>query len=116
MRFLSVVRVSENSGQVPSERLMAEMGKLIEEFTAKGALIDTGGLRPSAEGVRIRNNHGKLSRTDGPFAEAREVIGGYAILKADSMDEAIKLTERFLEVHGDEWNVECEVRPMDDMC
>jgi len=44
------------------------------------------------------------------------VIGGYAILKADSMDEAIKLTERFLEVHGDEWNVECEVRPMDDMC
>ena len=116
MRFLSVVRVAENSGQVPSERLMAEMGKLIEEFTAKGALIDTGGLRPSSEGVRIRNNHGKLSRTDGPFTEAREVIGGYAILKADSMDEAIKLTERFLEVHGDEWNVECEVRPMEEMC
>ena len=115
MRFLSVVRVSENSGQVPRERLMAEMGKLIEEFTAKGALIDTGGLRPSSEGVRIRNNHGKLSRTDGPFTEAREVIGGYAILKADSMDEAIKLTERFLEVHGDEWNVECEVRQLEDM-
>ena len=114
MRFLSVVRVQENSGQVPSERLMAEMGKLIEEFTKTGALIDTGGLRPSVEGVRIRNNHGKLSRTDGPFTEAREVIGGYAILKADSMAEAIKLTERFLQVHGDEWNVECEVRPMED--
>ena len=116
MRFLSMVRVSETTGQVPSERLMADMGKLIEEFTAKGALVETAGLRPTSEGVRLRNNHGKFSRTDGPFTEAREVIGGYAILKADSMDEAIKLTERFLEVHGDEWNVECEVRPMEEMC
>ena len=114
MRFFSVVRVAE-TGQMPSERLMAEMGKLIEEFTAKGVLLDTGGLRPSSEGIRLRNHHGKLSRTDGPFTEAREVIGGYAILKADSMEEAIKLTERFLEVHGDEWNVECEVRQMEDM-
>ena len=116
MRFLSMVRVAENTGQVPSERLMAEMGKLIEEFAAKGALVDTAGLRPTSEGIRIRNNHGKLSRTDGPFTEAREVIGGYAILEAPSLAEAIKLTERFLEIHGDEWNVECEVRPMDEMC
>ncbi len=115
MRFFSVVRVQENNGQVPSERLMAEMGKLIEEFMAKGVLLDTGGLRPTAEGVRLRNNHGKLSRTDGPFTETREVIGGYAILKADSLDEALKLTERFLQVHGEEWNVECEVRQMEEM-
>ena len=115
MRFFSTVRVQENNGQVPSERLMTEMGKLIEEFMAKGVLLDTAGLRPTAEGVRLRNNHGKLSRTDGPFTETREVIGGYAILKADSMAEAIKLTERFLEVHGDEWNVECEVRQIEDM-
>ena len=115
MRFFSTVRVQENNGQVPSERLMTEMGKLIEEFMAKGVLLDTAGLRPTSEGVRLRNNHGKLSRTDGPFTETREVIGGYAILKADSMAEAIKLTERFLEVHGDEWNVECEVRQIEDM-
>ena len=115
MRFLSMVRVSETTGQVPSERLMADMGKLIEEFTAKGALVETAGLRPTSEGVRLRNNHGKFSRTDGPFTEAREVIGGYAILKADSMDEAIALTQRFLEVHGEEWNVECEVRQLEDM-
>jgi len=113
MRFLSMVRVSETTGQVPSERLMADMGKLIEEFTAKGALVETAGLRPTSEGVRLRNNHGKFSRTDGPFTEAREVIGGYAILEAPSLAEAIKLTERFLEVHGDEWNVECEVRQME---
>src|SRR4249919_1024179 len=95
MRFFSAVRVQENNGQVPSERLMTEMGKLIEEFMAKGVLLDTAGLRPTAEGVRLRNNHGKLSRTDGPFTETREVIGGYAILKADSLEEALKLTERF---------------------
>jgi hypothetical protein len=115
MRFLSMVRVQENTGQVPSERLMADMGKLIEEFSAKGALLDTAGLRPTSEGVRLRNNHGKLSRTDGPFTEAREVVGGYAILKADSMEEAIELTHRFLDVHGEEWNVECEVRQLEDM-
>ena len=116
MRFLSMVRVAENTGQVPSEKLMTEMGKLIEEFSAKGALVETAGLRPSSEGFRIRNNHGKFSRTDGPFTEAKEVIGGYAILKADSMAEAVALTERFLQVHGDEWNVECEVRQLEDMC
>jgi hypothetical protein len=116
MRFLSMVRVQENTGQFPSERLMQDMGKLIEEFTAKGALVDTAGLRPTSEGIRLRNNHGKLSRTDGPFTEAREVVGGYAILNADSVEEAIALCNRFLEVHGDEWNVECELRQMDSGC
>ena len=115
MRFLSMVRVQEDTGQMPSERLMTEMGKLIEEMSATGVLVDTAGLRPTSEGVRLRNDHGKLSRTDGPFTESREVIGGYAILKADSLAEAIKLTERFLEVHGDEWNVECEVRQLEEM-
>ena len=116
MRFLSMVRVQENNGQCgPSERLMADMGKLIEEMTAKGILIETAGLRPSSEGVRLRNNHGKLSRTDGPFTEAREVVGGYAILEAGSLAEAVEATNRFLEVHGDEWNVECELRPLAEM-
>ncbi|NUS39803.1 MAG: transcriptional regulator [Lysobacter sp.] len=111
MRFLSLVRVAE-TGQAPSERLMAEMGKLMEEMTANGVLVDTAGLHPTSEGVRLRNDHGRYSRTDGPFAEAREVIGGYAILEAPSLDEAIAATRRFLEVHGDEWNVECEVRQL----
>jgi hypothetical protein len=115
MRFLSLVRVTENTGQVPSEKLMADMGKLIEEMTAKGVLLETAGLRPTSEGVRLRNNRGKLSRTDGPFAETKEVVGGYALLKAGSMAEAIELTNRFLEVHGDEWDVTCEVRQIEDM-
>ena len=112
MRFLSMVRVNENGGQRPSERLMREMGKLMEEMTRSGKLVSTAGLTPTSQGVRMRSNHGKISRTDGPFTETKEVIGGFAMLEADSMAEAIELTKRFLEVHGDEWNVECEVRPL----
>ena len=111
MRFLSMVRINENGGQVPTERLMREMGKLMEEMTRSGKLVSTAGLLPTSQGVRMRSNHGKISRTDGPFIETKEVVGGYAILEAASMAEAIELTQRFLEVHGDEWNVECEVRP-----
>lgn len=114
MRFLSMVRVNENTGQVPSERLMNEMGKLIQEMTAAGVLLDTAGLQPTAKGVRVRLRDGKLSTIDGPFTETKEVIGGYAILKADSMDEAVELTRRFLLVHGDEWNLDCEVRQLEE--
>ena len=113
MRFLSMVRINENSGMVPSAQLMADMGKLMEELTKAGKLLDTAGLRPTAEGKRVRLAHGKLSTTDGPFTESKEVIGGYAMLEAESMDEALELTRRFLAVHGDEWNVECEVRQLE---
>ena len=113
MRFLSMIRVNEHSGQVPSAQLMQDMGKLIEEMTRKGVLIRTAGLRPSAEGVRVRLRKGQLSTVDGPFTETKEVIGGFAILEAGSMPEAIELTNRFLKVHGDTWDIECEVRPLD---
>ena len=112
MRFLSMIRVAE-TGQKPSERLMNEMGKLIDEMTKNGSLVRTAGLKPTKDGVRVRSNYGKLSVTEGPFTETKEVIGGFAVLEAASMKEAIALTKRFLEVHGDEWNVECEVRPFD---
>ena len=113
MRFLSMIRTDESRGQAPSEQLMQDMGKLIEEMTRNGVLISTAGLRPSAEGVRLRLRGGTLSTTDGPFAETKEVIGGYAVLEAKSMQEAIELTKRFLRVHGDEWDIECEVRQLD---
>jgi hypothetical protein len=63
--------------------------------------------------VRVRLSRGKLSRTDGPFTESKEVIGGYAILEAASKEQAVELTNRFLEIHGDEWEIECEVRQLD---
>jgi hypothetical protein len=113
MRFLSMIRIQENTGQQPSERLMSEMGKLIEEMTRAGKLISTAGLRPTSEGVRVRLQRGKLSTIDGPFTETKEVIGGYAVLEAQSKAEAIELTKRFLQIHGDEWNLECEVRQLD---
>ena len=114
MRFLSMIRVQENTGQVPDERLMTEMGALMQEMTAAGTLLDTAGLQPTAKGKRLRWDYGKLSTVDGPFTETKEVIGGYALLKADSMEEAVALTKRFLQVHGDEWSVECEVRQLEE--
>ena len=113
MRLLSMIRIDEKAGQRPSERLMTEMGKLMEQGTREGWLVSTAGLRPTAEGKRMRWNRGKLTTTDGPFTETKEVIGGYAILEAPSMAAAAEYTQRFLRVHGDEWNVECEIRALD---
>jgi hypothetical protein len=114
MRFLSMIRIDETAGHAPSEQLMADMGQLIEELTRTGQLVSTAGLRPTSEGVRVRlHRGGTLSVTDGPFTEAKEVIGGYAILEAKSKEEAVELTRRFLKVHGSDWDVECEVRQLD---
>jgi hypothetical protein len=114
MRFLSMIRIDETTGQVPSEQLMADMGKLMEELTRTGQLVSTAGLRPTSEGVRVRlQRGGRLTVLDGPFTETKEVIGGYAILEAPSLVEAVELTRRFLKVHGTDWDVECEVRQLD---
>jgi len=112
MRFLSMIRIDENSGLVPGEQLLNDMGKLIEEMTREGVLVSTAGLRPTAEGVRVRLREGKLSTVDGPFTETKEAIGGFAILEAASTKDALELTKRFLRVHGEEWNIECEVRQL----
>jgi hypothetical protein len=116
MRFLSMVRINERTGQRPDERLCEDMGKLMAELTAAGSLLDTAGLRPTAEGKRVRLSRGVQTVIDGPFTEAKEVIGGYAMLEAASMDEALELTRRFLAVHGDEWEIECEVRQVMEDC
>ena len=113
MRYISMIRIEENTGKAPSEKLMQDMGKLMDEMTRAGKLISTAGLRPTSEGVRVRLRRGQLSVTDGPFTESKEVIGGYAIVEAASREEAIELTRRFLAVHGDEWDLECELRALE---
>lgn len=113
MRFLSMIRINENGGQVPNEQLMNDMGKLIADMTREGVLIRTAGLRPTREGARVRLHNGKLAVVDGPFTETKEVIGGFAILEAPSLQAAVEHTKRFLRVHGDGWELECEVRPFD---
>jgi hypothetical protein len=113
MRFLSMIRTNETTGRRPSEQLMRDMGRLIDEMTRNGVLVTTAGLRPSAEGARIRLRDGKLSTMDGPFTETKEVIGGFAILEASSREEALELVKRFMRIHGEEWDIECELRQLD---
>ncbi|MGE0452014.1 MAG: YciI family protein [Vicinamibacteria bacterium] len=117
MKYLSFVRSSEKYRDVqPPAALQEAMGKLIERFTKAGALVDTGGLAPSREGFRMRLANGKLTTTDGPFAESKEVIGGWAILKADSKAEIVRLTAEFMDLHRRHWpefEAECEVRPIE---
>ena len=111
MRFLSMIRVQENTAKQPSERLMTEMGKLIGEMKASGKLLDTAGLAPTSDGKRVRLRSGRISIVDGPFTETKEVVGGYAMLDADSAEEAVELTIRFVELHvADGWEIDCEVR------
>ena len=71
MRYLSMIRIDEKSAREPSEQLMRDMGKLIDELTRAGSLVSTAGLRPTSEGARVRLRNGKLSTTDGPFTETK---------------------------------------------
>jgi len=116
MRFLSLVRINERAGKKPDQRLIEDMTQLITEMTADGTLLDTGGLCPTAEGKRVRLSRGKQTVSDGPFTESKEVIGGYAMLQADSVEHALQLVKRFLGVHGGEWEVECELRQVYENC
>jgi hypothetical protein len=93
----------------PTAEEMAAMGKLIEEGMKAGWLLATEGCLPSALGARVRRSGGNVTVTDGPFTEAKEVVGGFAILKADSKEEAIQLAKDFLKVVGEG---ECELRPI----
>jgi len=114
MRYLSMMRIDEKSAKEPSEQLMQDMGKLIDELTRAGSLISTAGLRPTSEGVRVRLHRGGLmSVVDGPFTETKEVIAGYAIFEAPSREAALALTHRFLKLHGTDWDIECELRQID---
>ncbi|MCM2427040.1 YciI family protein [Streptomyces sp. RKAG337] len=113
MRYMMMLRIEENTDMVPSEQLMEDMGKLIEEMTKAGVLLDTGGLRPTAESTRIQLSGGKLTVIDGPFTEAKEVIGGYAMIEVKSKEEALEWASRFLRIHGDEWEIVSEIRQIE---
>ena len=111
MRYLSITRGSEESnpnqesaGAVPPPAaLMEAIDQLIEKYMKEGVLIDTGGLAPSQQGFRTRLAQGQLTTTDGPFSESKEVIGGWAIIEADSKAEALRLTTEFLDLHRKHW-------------
>ena len=101
MRFLCLYKPAKEEGLPPSQDEMGEMGTLIDEMVKAGVLLSTEGCQPSSKGARVRLSGGKLTVTDGPFTEAKELIGGFAIIQATSKEEAIELTKRFLKVAGD---------------
>jgi hypothetical protein len=108
MRFLSIYKTVEKTTP-PTPEEMAAMGTLIEEAMKKGWLLSTEGCLPSRLGARVRRSAGDTSVTDGPFTESKELVGGFAILQANSRQEAIELARSFLEVVGEG---ECELRQL----
>lgn len=109
MRFLVMHKSNEENeaGVPPSPELMEEMGKLMEESARAGVLLAAEGVHPSSKGARLSFSGGRRTVTDGPFAEAKELIAGFAVLQVDSKEEAIEWATRFADVIGD---VDIEVR------
>ena len=120
MRFMMIVKAdpSYEAGGPPNPALLAAIGKLSAEMTNAGVLLQSGGLLPSSKGARVRASGGKMTVTDGPFAETKELVGGFAILEAGSKDEAIRLGKKFMQVHvdvlGQAYEGTLEIRPMFD--
>src|SRR5262245_22261701 len=114
MRIMGLLRADAESeaGAPPSPEMMERIGNFMEEVSKSGVLIATDGLQPSSKGARVRlAPDGKVTVTDGPFAETKELVASYALLEVKSMAEAIKWTTRFLEALG---SGECELRPLYD--
>jgi hypothetical protein len=102
MRFMMIVKAAENSGPPPKAMIDA-MAKIAEEATKSGEMIESGGLASTATGARVQLSGGKLTVTDGPFTEAKEVFGGYAIFELKSKKEAVERAVAFMELHKQHW-------------
>ena len=119
MKYLMLVKHAEGyrNHAIP-KALSAAMGEFVGEGLKSGVLKDTAGLRPTAEGFRVRSSGNRLKVTDGPFTEAKEIIGGYAMIEVASREEALKTARDFMELHRLHWpefEGECEVRPLEGM-
>ena len=117
MRYMMIVKGDENftdSGPPPMA-LMEEIGKLGEVAARSGKMVSMGGLKHSSQGATVSLKGGKLSITDGPFTESKEVIGGFTIMNLASREEAIEEARKFMELHRrlwPKWDGTCEVRLM----
>ena len=109
MRFLGYTLAPEGPMPPPTPELMEEMGKFMEEATKAGVFITGGGMAPTSEGVIIKQTDGKFSVTDGPFAEAKEIVGGWALMEAPTIEEAVEWSKRFMAIAGAE---ETRIRPV----
>jgi hypothetical protein len=112
MRFMMIVKSSPGceAGQMPSEELLAAMDKYNKELMQAGVLVDLSGLQPTSKGARVKFSGGKITVTDGPFAETKELIGGYWIVDVKSKAEAIEWAKRAPAPHGEGQEAEIEIR------
>ena len=119
MKFLMLIKHTESyRNQAIPKALNDAMGEFVTDGFKSGVLKDTAGLKPTAEGFRVRSSGNRLKVTDGPFTEAKEIIGGYAMVEVASREEALKVARGFMELHRVHWpefEGECEVRQLEDM-
>src|SRR5579862_8318870 len=117
MRFMMIVKASKDSeaGKMPSEQLLNAMGKYNEELMKAGALVDLHGLHPTSKGARIKFSGGQRTVIDGPFAETKDLIGGYWIIQVKSKAEAIEWAKRAPAPHGEHADGEIELRQIFEM-
>ena len=102
MRYMVFVKMAEDVGDAPPE-LQEVMGREMGEAFASGSIVDAGGLYPTAQRTEIRLAGGEVTTTDGPYAEAKEVVGGYSILEVRSEEEAVAGARRVIEIHREYW-------------
>jgi hypothetical protein len=118
MKFMMFIKHQEASRDLKIPKALNDaMSEFVPRMLASGLLKDTNGLQPTAKGKRIRSKGGKLKTTDGPFTEAKEVVGGYAIVEAKTYEEAMTVATEFMELHAKHWpefECESEIRPMDE--
>lgn len=121
MQFLMLIKIANDAsyeaGKPPPAALDAAMGELMAEWSSAGALVSAAGLKPTSHGARLRLTRGKVTLLDGPFAESKEVIGGFLVLEAKDKTTATEMTRRFVDVHrrvlGDDFLLECELRQVE---
>ena len=113
MRVMVIIKATKNSeaGVMPSEKLLADMGKFNEQLVKAGVMLAGDGLHPSSKGKRVRFSGGKKSVIDGPFAETKEIVAGFWIWQVKSMEEALEWVRRCPDPMPDE-DAEIEIRPV----
>src|SRR5215208_3169003 len=117
MKYLMLIKHAESyRNEAIPQALMDAMGEFVGEGFKSGILKDTAGLKPTSEGFRVRSSKNRLTLSDGPFTEAKEIVGGYAMIDVASKQEARKVARDFMELHRVHWPAfegECEVRPLE---
>ena len=118
MRYMMFIKHTKDyQGLVPPTGLLEAMGAFVGDSMQRGIMLDGAGLKPTAEGTRVRLSGGKLAVIDGPFTESKEIIGGYALVEVATKAEALEIATRFMELHRVHWpefEGESELRPLED--